>query len=148
MNRYGDNLLNCDDLRENLKLVVKKRLAERWQNVWNAQVHNKLYKIKPTIENWTCKKQYDRKSKVILSRLRIGHTRLTHQYLLKGEDQPVCEYCNCFLSVKHILCHCIALNQSHRQHFGNASLREILGQRPNLDNIVDFLKVNNMYRDI
>ncbi|XP_023211412.1 uncharacterized protein LOC111614264 [Centruroides sculpturatus] len=25
------------------KLVIKKRLAERWQNVWNAQVHNKLH---------------------------------------------------------------------------------------------------------
>ncbi|XP_023216832.1 uncharacterized protein LOC111619354 [Centruroides sculpturatus] len=131
-----------------LKIVVKKRLAERWQNVWNAQIQNKLYEIKLTIENWTCNKQYDRRSEVILSCLRIGYTRLTHQYLLNGEDQPVCEYCNCFLSVKRILCHCIALDQSRRQHFGNTSLREILGQRPNLDNIVDFLKVNNMYRDI
>ncbi|XP_023210249.1 uncharacterized protein LOC111613159 [Centruroides sculpturatus] len=89
-----------------LKLVVKKRLAERWENVWNAQVHNKLHEIKPNIENWTHNKQYDRRSEVILSRLRIGHTRLTHQYFLKGEDQPVCEYCNCFLSVKHVLCNC------------------------------------------
>ncbi|XP_023229408.1 uncharacterized protein LOC111629734 [Centruroides sculpturatus] len=131
-----------------LKLVVKKRLAERWQNVWNAQVHNKLHEIKPNIENWTHNKQYDRRSEVILSRLRIGHTWLTHQYLLKGEDQPVCEYCNYYLSVKHILCNCTAFDQSHRQHFGNASLREILGQRPNLDKLLNFLKVNNIYRHI
>ncbi|XP_067141009.1 uncharacterized protein, partial [Centruroides vittatus] len=82
---------------------VKKRLEERWQNVWNVQVHNKLHEIKPVIENWTQKKPYDRRSEVILTRLRIGHTRLTHQYLLKGDDQPVCQYCNCNVSVKHIL---------------------------------------------
>ncbi|XP_023241137.1 uncharacterized protein LOC111639478 [Centruroides sculpturatus] len=134
--------------RGDLKLVIKKRLAERWQNVWIAQVHNKLHEIKFMLENWMCNKQNDRRSEVILSHLRIGHTLLTYQYLLNGEDQPVCEHCNCFLSVKHILCHCIALNQSRRQHFGNASLREVLGQRPNLDSIVDFLKVNNMYGDI
>ncbi|XP_023238830.1 uncharacterized protein LOC111637554 [Centruroides sculpturatus] len=134
--------------RDDLKLVVKKRLAERWQNVWNAQVHNKLHVIKPIIENWTHNKQYDRRSEVILTRLRIGHIRLTHQYLLKGEGQPVCEYCNCFLSVKHMLCNCTAYDQSHRQHFGNASLREILGQRPNLDKLLNFLKVNNIYKHI
>ncbi|XP_023244783.1 uncharacterized protein LOC111642647 [Centruroides sculpturatus] len=131
-----------------LKLVVKKRLAERWQNVWNAQIHNKLHEIKPLVENWTHNRQYDRRSEVILTRLRIGHTRLTHQYLLKGDDEPVCQHCNCAVSVKHIFCNCVAFDQSRRQHFGNASLRDILGQRLNLDNILDFLKVINMYREI
>ncbi|XP_067121864.1 uncharacterized protein [Centruroides vittatus] len=131
-----------------LKLVVKKRLEERWQNVWNEQVHNKLHEIKPIIENWTHNKQYDRRSGVILTRLRIGHTRLTHQYFLKGDDQPVCQYCICTVSVKHILCNCVAFDQSRRQHFGNASLREILGHRPNLDKILNFLKVININREI
>ncbi|XP_023241135.1 uncharacterized protein LOC111639474 [Centruroides sculpturatus] len=131
-----------------LKLVVKNRLAERWQNMWNAQIHNKLHEIKPNIENWTHNKQYDRRSEVILSRLRIGHTWLTHLYLLKGEDQPLCQYCNCTVSVKHILCNCIASERIRRQHFGNASFREILGQRPNLDKLLNFLKVTNYYKQI
>ncbi|XP_023238512.1 uncharacterized protein LOC111637275 [Centruroides sculpturatus] len=131
-----------------LKLVVKNRLAERWQIMWNAQIHNKLHEIKPLVENWTRNKQYDRRSEVVLSHLRIGHTRLTHQYLLKGDDQPVCQYCNCTVSVKHILCNCAALDQCRRPHFGNASLREILGQRPNLDKILNFLKVVNIYKEI
>ncbi|XP_023212009.1 uncharacterized protein LOC111614875 [Centruroides sculpturatus] len=131
-----------------LKLVVKKRLAERWQNMWNAQIHNKLHEIKPNIENWTRNKHYDRRFEVILTRLRIGHTRLTHLYLLKGEDQPVCEYCNCTLSVKHMLCNCSAFKTRHRQYFGNACLTEILSQRPNVNNLLDFLKVTNIYKQI
>ncbi|XP_023212968.1 uncharacterized protein LOC111615764 [Centruroides sculpturatus] len=131
-----------------LKLVVKKRLAERWQNVWNAQIHNKLHEIKPNIENWTRNKRYDRRSEVILSRLRIGHTRLTHQYLLKGEDQPPCQYCNYTVSVKHILYNCIASERIRRQHFENACFKEILGQRPNLHKLLNFLKVTNYYKQI
>ena len=29
-----------------------------------------------------------RREEVVLTSLRIGHTRLTHSYLLKREDQP------------------------------------------------------------
>ncbi|XP_023235538.1 uncharacterized protein LOC111634934 [Centruroides sculpturatus] len=130
------------------KLVIKKRLAERWQNMWNAQVHNKLHEIKPTIENWTHKKFYNRRSEVIITRLRIGHTRLTHQYLLKGDEQPVCQYCNCPLTVKHILLDCSVFETRRRQHFGNANFKQILGQRPNFYDILDFLKVNNLCKEI
>ena len=28
---------------------------------------------------------------VIINRLRLGHCRLTHSYLVSGDDQPVCE---------------------------------------------------------
>ncbi|XP_023233348.1 uncharacterized protein LOC111633052 [Centruroides sculpturatus] len=131
-----------------LKLLVKKRLVARWQNMWNAQVHNKLHEIKPMIENWTHNKYYDRRFEVIFTRLRIGHTWLTHQYVLKDEEQPVCQYCNCSLSVKLILLYWFAFENCRRQHFGNASFKEILGQRPNHYNVLDFLKVINLYKEI
>jgi len=31
---------------------------------------------------------------VLINRLRIGHTRLTNSYLLKGENQPECQICH------------------------------------------------------
>ena len=31
------------------------------------------------------------------------HSRLTHSYLLSGEDQPICTSCDALLTVKHIL---------------------------------------------
>ena len=37
------------------------------------------------------------------NRLRIGHTRLTHSYLIEHTDPPKCANCNQLLSVKHIL---------------------------------------------
>ena len=53
-----------------------------------TQINNKLHSIKPYLSAW--KNHHHRKESVMLTRLRIGHTRLTHQHLLKGEDEPKC----------------------------------------------------------
>ena len=34
-----------------------------------------------------------RREAAIINRLRLGHCRLTHSYLMSGDDQPVCESC-------------------------------------------------------
>ena len=48
-----------------------------------------------------------RRDEVVLSRLRLGHSYLTHSYLLKGEPPPECVTCNCRLTISHILVDCI-----------------------------------------
>ena len=45
-------------------------------------------------------------SAVVLARLRIGHTRLTHTYIVKNERPPRCDLCDKQLTVKHILIEC------------------------------------------
>ena len=35
-----------------------------------------------------------RKEEVVLARLCLGHTRVTHSYLLQGEEQPQCVGCD------------------------------------------------------
>lgn len=47
-----------------------------------------------------------RKDKVVLTRLRIGHTLLTHKHLFDREPAPTCQQCNCLLSIEHIFDQC------------------------------------------
>jgi len=47
---------------------------------------------------------------IVISCLRVGHTRLTNLYLLKGENQPECQACQSALTVKHILIDCTHLS--------------------------------------
>jgi len=54
---------------------------------------------------------------VLLNRLRIGHTRLMHSYLLSGDDLPECGTCQCPLTVKHILVECVDLKDVQNKHF-------------------------------
>ena len=34
-------------------------------------------------------------TKLLFQEIRIGHSELTHKYLLKGEQQPECIVCDC-----------------------------------------------------
>ena len=43
---------------------------------------------------------------VIISRIRIGHSKLTHTYLLKGEKPPECMFCDCPLTLHHLFLYC------------------------------------------
>jgi hypothetical protein len=61
----------------------------------------------------------------LLCRARIGHTHLTHSYLLKGEDQPECIPCQCALTVKHILIDCVDFSIVRQSYFNVKSLKEL-----------------------
>ena len=60
-----------------------------------ATTSNKLHNIYPTLpinSNYP-KAQLTRQEQTLYNRLRIGHTYLTHSYLLKDEDPPICIPC-------------------------------------------------------
>jgi len=70
----------------------------------------------------TCLSRHDT---VLLNRLRIGHTRLTHSYLLSGDDLPECGTCQCALTVKHILVECVDLKDVRNKHFVASSIKDL-----------------------
>ena len=75
------------------------------QSLWNQCIAdvNKLAQLEPSLGPWSsCSQQY-RRLKVFLSRLRIGHTRLTHGQLMARESRPICGRCQVYLSVFHVL---------------------------------------------
>ena len=91
-----------------LKPTISKFLHTKWQQRWDINIHNKLFQIQPTLGE--CKPAFrkSRREQVVISRLRIGHTRLTHSFILKQEPQPQCLTCQTTCTVKHILIECRA----------------------------------------
>jgi len=82
--------------------------------------------INPTISGYQHVRSFSpHHDTVIIHRLRIGHTRLTHSYLLSGTDQPECSACHCPLTVKHILIECPALTSSRNKHFTASSMKDL-----------------------
>ena len=67
---------------------------------WSSCSANKLHSLKPYL-GYCSVTHLSRRDAVILRRLRIGHTRVTHKYLLSGDSQPLCDKCQCSLTVKH-----------------------------------------------
>ena len=90
----------------NFKPSINKYILEEWQTSWNNSFGNKLLDIKPTIGEYQSVVRNIRREEVVLARLRLGHTRVTHSYLLQGEEQPQCVGCDAPFTVRHFLLEC------------------------------------------
>ena len=82
-----------------------------------------------------------------LAALRIGHSYLTHCYLLKGEPQPFCVSCNEALTINHLLTNCAEFADSRRKHYSTNTLEEVLTSA-NYAHVLSFLKEINLYKKV
>ena len=82
----------------NFKPLINRYIFDKWQRLWNETPYNKLKDIQPLINQ----------SKAVLSpirrevALRIGHTRITHAWLLNREEQHYRIGCDTPFTVKHL----------------------------------------------
>jgi hypothetical protein len=65
-----------------------KYILKRWQDSWDQQIHNKLNEMHSLAGKTPCSYGQTRKEQVVLTKCRIGHSRLTHSYLLNNEERP------------------------------------------------------------
>ena len=63
-----------------------------------------------------------RKENTVLNRLHIGHSFLTHSYILRKKEAPVCVSCNAVITVKHISIECTDLLEIGKKYFEERSL--------------------------
>ena len=65
---------------------------------------------------------HNRKQQVVMTRCRIGHSRLTHSFLLNNEERPECIPCISNSSLKYVLIDCVDVADV-RQTFYNPKLK-------------------------
>jgi len=123
---------------------VNSLCQREWQRAWDEQTSNKLFEIKPLIGKSRSLSHLGRRENTIINRLRIGHTRLTHKHLLSGDHPPVCEKCNCVLTVKHILLECSAFKDIRNKHFTSTSIKDVFENTESF-RIISFIREINFY---
>ena len=127
------------------KQMITSQLTKIWQTQWDQADFNKLHSIKKVIGPTKFQGISRRRDEVVLHRARIGHTHVTHSYLLKAEDQPQCSSCLCSLSVRHILIDCPCLASSWQKYFNVGSLYELFSQ-VSVFNLTSFLREMDLYQ--
>ena len=139
-NRIYDLPVPFSDMK---KLIIQITVS-KWQDMWNMQANNKLHRIKPDIGLWVYNRS--RRLDVILTRLRIGHSYMTHAHLLNGEDNPVCKYCSSILTINHILIDCPHFKNSRIAHFNTNSPNtiDLLGEEYH-EGVFPFLKTIGLF---
>ena len=74
-----------------------------------------------------------------MARLHIGHSFITHSFLLKGEEPPMCIGCDQHLTIEHILLTSSDFIEMRESHFTAQSLR-MLFRDISPEKIFNFLK--------
>ena len=127
------------DLKQGINVYIRRL----WQIAWDLQIDNKLHSIRPRVGTnvLPC---LSRREEVVLSRLRIGHTFLTHCFLLKSEPRPECVPCQCPLTVKHLLLECEDTALVRDRYFQANTLRELFDNESH-GTVLDFLREVQLY---
>ena len=134
---------------------VKTKIKERWQDTWsNIQDNRKLRAIQPTTKRTIFK--LSRRDQIKITRLRIGHTRLTHGHLLIAQDKPICVECTwdeddpVYLTVQHILLECGNYYLDRIPYFDptQVCMKQLLGEQRFVEQVILFLHQCELYNKI
>ena len=102
-----------------------------------------------SIEKWQSLGITVRRTNILLTRMRIGHTHATHSYLMKsGEERraPLCNSCRVGLTIEHILTACPAFDSERRAaSLHGRSMSEVLGNDCRIGGLMLFLRNTGFY---
>ena len=128
-------------------IKIQPFVSSLWPKRWDKEIGNKLHAIMPQIDDKYYSGCTNRKDDVIINRLRIGHTRLTHSFRMENRPHPpLCDQCegDHELTVKHILIECNFLKIIRRQHYDVTDLNQLF-KTVSSKRILDFVKDIGLY---
>ncbi|KAI5747058.1 hypothetical protein M8J77_010637 [Diaphorina citri] len=146
----GTQITHSPLFLEEIKSLTRNHFLHTWNSTWAATnpTHNKLRRIKSSISPWSTSCQKSRLDEVCLMRLRIGHTKITHSFLFRREDPPVCDKCNVPLTVEHFVLSCRKM-RFRPNSFLNSTLSDVLKDDPDsVATLMRFLKRNNFPKEL
>ena len=132
-------------LYSDLKPQINNFLHKKWEQHEDKNIHNKLFQIKPILGEWRPAFRKSRREQVAITRLRIGHSRLTHSFLLRQEQQRQCSTCKTPCIIKHILFECKVFNITRKRYFQIRNMKNLFENVP-MDDVLSFLKETGLYQ--
>ena len=129
------------DLREHWSKLTLKNWHISWENLVD-------HKYTRHIKDNNGALSLTRKEQVLISRLKLGHTNISHLYLMINENPPICDVCNKRITVEHLITECIKYDNQRRKN----NITEIeminLGESVNIKKVLQFLKDTELYKKI
>ena len=135
---------------------IKEHIRMRSQIFWD-HTKTQLKTIHPKLELWSSSNQNSKLQEKCLIRIRIGHSQLTHSYLIKQEPRPRCTCSDTPLTIKHVLLSCQKYDTQRQvltifchSHQIDFNLKNLLGNDfPELISLLfDYLKETDLLPQI
>ena len=130
-------------------LPVRKNIMNRWQSRWDQEISNKLRQLKPNVKPWKNVPGGNRRNETKITRLRIGHTRLTHGYYMSRGRPPECALCGISpLTAQHLLIECQITQPLRLRISLPGDLQELLGEHCPVTLLIEYLSKLKILDDI
>ena len=140
-------IVKCKIPSKDLKHSIKLYVNSLWQIFWNFSDTSKLYSIQNNV-NLPYNFNLKHSDQVVISRIRIGYSKLTHRYLLKGEQQPECIFCDCLLTLDYIFLERSDTLPARNLLLNNVRTMQDLFTQANISDIFQFLQECDFYNKI
>lgn len=127
--------------------MVDPILRKKWQLSWDSQYDNKLHSIKPILGPTKHASRKSRKEETVMARLRLGHSRLTHSFLITRSPRPRCKFCRAELTIKHLMIRCRSITHIRRKYFSQNTMFDIFKYNQPLA-ILNFFREIQYYKEI
>ncbi|XP_060866918.1 uncharacterized protein LOC132942499 isoform X1 [Metopolophium dirhodum] len=136
------NISSYSDIRKQ----IQRDTTIIWQNIWNFQ-NTKLNQVKQTVQRWRRNPNISTTNEKKLNRARIGHTRLTHEYIMSKGNPPICQSCGTTITIKHIFEECRIYIQQREELNISHQIGASLGPNPeNEINTIEFFKTTKLLK--
>lgn len=134
---------------------IKHYITDQWNKIrmfeWNEipQHKNKSRRVKDNPFGYNFSEKHSRRDEIIINRLKLGHTNITHNFLMNKSDPPICEICQVQITVEHILIHCKKYEKERNEIRLDKSLQNILKEDFSKEcKLLKFLNKINLQNEI
>ena len=123
-----------------LKPLINSYIQQLVQIKWDVSVHGRdIYFLKPTLGPPKKCQYLTWAEEVVITQLRIGHTKATKSHMLSRGPPTTCPHCGQTLTIDHMLLECAALQEIRDEHYTADSLKTLFEKIPTTC-IVEFLR--------
>lgn len=136
------NEIPGDDIRK----WIKNTLWDAWASEWHQERSLFIRRIKNEVVPWNDLPNW--KEQKVLSRLRTGHTRASHNMGDSRNFRKICETCNTQNTVQHFISDCPTLEYLRMQHDITSISRALQNDAVCERTLLNFLKEARLFNEI
>ena len=134
---------------QDLKKMIHNNTKKNWNQYWDTKsLSSHLRKCKTFNSEKNPATTFNRRDQVLLTRLRIGHSIITHQHIFNKEPPPKCDVCPYRLTVDHILIECKKYTKERELHHIKNSIKNNLSDSAQCSNVIQFIDAINVRNQI
>lgn len=129
-------LRNIDIPVQDFQQIIKDKATIQQQQTWKSVTNNKLRNIKEDTTIWNLDR--NRKEQTMLTRLRIGHMKISHEHLLTRNDPKITP-----ITVEHLLIDCPKYrNKRNKFKIPNTVKEALQNNSTTTTNLINFLRAH------